>query len=120
MQDIEKLTLSDMTAILEMADKIRKLLFGDASPKNPRSLYSGRALSVIDRGWIFAGDQELVGDHLQLTKATHVFAWESIGFPRMIEEWQSDKVDLRPIRDTLVPLSSIIFRIPVDDGWGRK
>lgn len=80
---------------------------------------SGRAVVVVDRGWIFAGDMSLAADgYVRLSRAVQVFRWESIGFPKVIEDWKNPKVDLRAIADVEVPADSIIFRVPVADGWG--
>jgi len=119
---IENLTIGEVKAKLAEADELRQIMGHAPAPTTTDNagLYEGRAVVVIDRGWILAGDQELIGDHLRLTNAVHVFRWESIGFPRLLEEWKSDKCDLRKVADALVPLSSIIFRIPVAGGWGLK
>lgn len=82
---------------------------------------TNRVILVIDRGWIFAGDLGAAEDgYFRLTNAVHVFRWESIGFARMVEEWKSDKVDLRKVTDVEVPAGSVIFRVPVPTGWGLK
>ena len=39
-----------------------------------------RAVVVVDRGWIFAGDVTRENGRIYLTKAVWVFRWESIGF----------------------------------------
>ena len=39
-----------------------------------------RAVVVVDRGWIFAGDVTRENGRIKLTRAIHVFRWESIGF----------------------------------------
>jgi hypothetical protein len=77
-----------------------------------------RAVVVIDRGWIFAGDVEDKNGRVYLTNAVWVFSWESIGFAGVIENPM--KADIRPIADIDFPAVSEIFRIPVADGWGIK
>lgn len=78
-----------------------------------------RKVVVIDRGWIFAGDVELQGDMYKLTRAVHVFCWDSIGYSRMLVDWRSDKVDIRQCEhDVEVPKGSVIFFSPVEDTWG--
>lgn len=81
-----------------------------------------RAVVVVDRGWIFAGDLGKTADgYVQLTNAVHVFRWEQIGFAKMLEEWRSDKVDLRRIAEPVeVPADAVIFRVPVAADWGLK
>lgn len=76
-----------------------------------------RAVVVVDRGWIFAGDVTRERGRIKLTRALHVFKWESIGFAKMIE---TEDADLRPITDVDIPDGSEIFSIPVHDNWGEK
>lgn len=81
----------------------------------------GRYVLVLDRGWIFAGDLGKTPDgYVKLTKAVHVFKWEGIGFAKMIEEWKSSKVDIRPCADVETPSEAVLFRIPVSKDWGIK
>jgi hypothetical protein len=79
-----------------------------------------RAVVVVDRGWIFAGDVTEHDGRIYLTRAVWVFRWESIGYAAMLEDWKSSKVDIRPIKDTNFPAGTEIFRNPVDDNWGIK
>jgi hypothetical protein len=82
---------------------------------------SKRVVLVVDRGWIFAGDLvSLKSGYFRLKNAVHMFRFEEIGFAKMIEDWRSNKVDLRRISDVEVPKDSVIFRVPVPDGWGLK
>ncbi len=83
---------------------------------------SGRAVLVIDRGWIVAGDMSVTADDcLRLDNAVHVFSWSGIGFAKMLEDWKSSKVDLRPLPTAVeVPRESVIFRCPVAADWGKK
>jgi hypothetical protein len=82
-----------------------------SGPKGPR------AVVVVDRGWIFAGDVERKDGRIRLTRAVWVFRWESIGFAKMIE---TEQADLRPCADVDMPAGSEIFCIPVHDQWGLK
>ena len=77
-----------------------------------------RAVVVVDRGWIFAGDVTDEAGRIRLTRALHVFGWSSIGFAAMLEQPKSDKVDLRPCADVDMPADAEIFRVPVADDWG--
>ena len=78
-----------------------------------------RAVIVIDRGWIFAGDVEECYGFIRLTNAVWVFRWEEIGFNGVISNPKSDKVDLRKMDAPVeVPNGSVIFRVPVADDWG--
>jgi len=76
-----------------------------------------RAVVVVDRGWIFAGDVTRENGRIRLSRALHVFRWESIGFAKMVE---TAKADLRPISDVDLPEGAEIFCIPVSDDWGLK
>lgn len=77
-----------------------------------------RAVVVVDRGWIFAGDVRREGGRIYLTRAVWVFRWEEIGFAGVIDDPTSDKVDIRPIADVEIPEASEIYSIPVADDWG--
>jgi hypothetical protein len=74
-----------------------------------------RAVVVVDRGWIFAGDVTRENGRIRLSRALHVFKWESIGFAKMVE---TENADLRPISDVDLPEGAEIFCIPVADDWG--
>ena len=76
-----------------------------------------RAVVVVDRGWIFAGDVTRENERIRLRRALHVFKWESIGFAKMVE---TARADLRPIADVDIPNGAEIFCVPVDDQWGLK
>ncbi len=77
-----------------------------------------RAIVVVDRGWIFAGDVTRENGRIKLTNALHVFKWESVGFAGMIED--TAKADLRKIADVDIPEDSEIFCVPVPQSWPNK
>jgi hypothetical protein len=83
-----------------------------------------RAVVVVDRGWIFAGDVTRVpatperGRHLRLDRAVHVFSWQSVGFAAMLADPKAAKADLRPCIPQEIPEGSEIFCCPVGDSWG--
>lgn len=77
-----------------------------------------RAVIVVDRGWIFAGDVTRENGRIKLSRAIHVFRWETIGFDGMIANPKSNKVTLKPLADVDMPASAEIFAIPVVDDWG--
>lgn len=77
---------------------------------------SNRAIIVVDRGWIFAGDVTRENGRIKLTNALHVFKWESVGFAGMIEN--TEKADLRKITDVDIPEAAEIFCVPVPNDWG--
>jgi len=77
-----------------------------------------RAVVVVDRGWIFAGDVTRKNGRIKLANALHVFKWELLGFSGMIENPKKAKADLRPIADVDIPAGAEVFCVPVPDGWG--
>jgi len=79
-----------------------------------------RAVIVVDRGWIFAGDVTRENGRIKLSRALHVFKWESIGFAGMIEDPKKAKADLRPVEDVDIPAGAEIFAVQVSDDWGIK
>ena len=86
---------------------------GDARPTGTR------AVVVVDRGWIFAGDVVRENGRIRLDRAVWVFRWESIGFDGMIADPKSYKVVIRPIPNGVdLPEGAEIFLVPVDDSWG--
>ena len=76
-----------------------------------------RAVIVVDRGWIFAGDVTRENGRIKLSRALHVFKWNSIGFAEMVE---TAEADLRPISDVDLPEDAEIFCVPVPENWGLK
>lgn len=77
-----------------------------------------RAVVVVDRGWIFAGDVTRENGRIKISRALHVFKWESLGFSGMIAEPKKAKADLRPIADVDIPAGAEVFCVPVSDDWG--
>jgi len=77
-----------------------------------------RAVVVVDRGWIFAGDVTRENGRIYISNALHVFKWEALGFSGMIDNPEAAKADLRPIADVNIPAGAEVFSVPVDDGWG--
>ena len=75
-----------------------------------------RCIIVVDRGWIFAGDVTRENGRIKLSRALHVFKWESVGFAGMIEN--TKKADLRKITDVDIPEGAEIFCVPVSSDWG--
>ena len=75
-----------------------------------------RAVVVVDRGWIFAGDVRRENGRIYLSRAVWVFKWQSVGFAKVIEN--PANADIRKIADLDIPETSEIFSIPVSDEWG--
>ena len=89
-----------------------------ASEAQPR-ITSKRAVVVVDRGWIFAGDVTRENGRIKLDRAIHVFRWESIGFDGVIDNPKSINVTLKPMPSGVdLPEGAEIFCVPVDDSWG--
>lgn len=78
-----------------------------------------RAVIVVDRGWIFAGDVTEEAGRLRLSRAVWVFRWEGVGFDGVLANPKSNKVTLRKL-ETIVdlPADAEVFRCPVADDWG--
>ena len=77
-----------------------------------------RAVVVVDRGWIFAGDVTEKEGRIILTRAVWVFHWKSVGFAAVVADPAAGNADIRAINDVDIPAGSEIFRIPVPDNWG--
>ena len=75
-----------------------------------------RAVVVVDRGWIFAGNVARENGRIILSRAVWVFKWESCGFAKVIED--PSKADIRPIANVEIPEGAEIFSVPVSDEWG--
>ena len=107
MNDIETIKINEV-------EYVRK----DCIPQLLPTPTGTRAVIVVDRGWIFAGDVTRENGRIKLTRALHVFKWESVGFAGMIEN--TKKADLRKITDVDIPADAEIFAVPVPDNWGLK
>lgn len=88
------------------------------APKKP--LVSGsRAVVVVDRGWIFAGDVMEAGGRIRLTRAVWLLRWESIGFDGVLADPKSSRVTIKKLsHDVDMPAEAELFRVPVSDSWG--
>lgn len=78
-----------------------------------------RAVLVLDRGWIVAGDIEDKDGRILVTRAVHVRGWDSIGFDGMIANPKDTKVRIKQIPNGFnCPADAELFRVPVEDTWG--
>lgn len=78
-----------------------------------------RAVVVVDRGWIFAGDVTEENGRVYLDRAVWVFRWESVGFAAVVADPKAGKADIRKLTTRVdIPAGSEIFRLPVSDNWG--
>lgn len=77
-----------------------------------------RAVVVVDRGWIFAGDVTEESGRIVLTRAVHVRSWSGVGFDGMIAD-PSKSTMIKPLQYPVdIPRDAEVFRIPVGDSWG--
>jgi hypothetical protein len=78
-----------------------------------------RAVFVIDRGFIYAGDWSLSDESYTLANAVNLRRYESIGFEGVLQDPKSSKATIVPVPyPVIVPTGSVLFRIPVPAGWG--
>lgn len=78
-----------------------------------------RAVVVVDRGWIFAGDVARENGRIRLSRAVWVFRWESVGFAAVVEDPKKSKADIRKLSTVVdIPEGAEIFSLPVPDSWG--
>jgi hypothetical protein len=87
---------------------------------SPAALPAGnRAVFVIDRGFIYAGDWSLSDEGYTLANAVNLRRYESIGFEGVLADPKSSKATIVSIPyPVIVPAGSVLFRIPVPQGWG--
>ena len=85
----------------------------------PEPAKGTRAVVVVDRGWIFAGDVTEKDGRICLDRAVWVFKWSSIGFAAVIADPTAKGVDIRKMPAPVdIPAGSEIYRVPVADDWG--
>ena len=78
-----------------------------------------RAVVVVDRGWIFAGDVTESNGRIYLDRAVWVFRWESVGFAAVVADPKNVKADIRPLSTRVdIPEGAEVFRMPVSSDWG--
>jgi hypothetical protein len=86
----------------------------------PTALPAGdRAVFVIDRGFIYAGDWSLSNGEYTLANAVNLRRYESIGFEGVLADPKSTKATIVAMPyPVIVPAGSVLFRVPVPQGWG--
>jgi hypothetical protein len=90
-----------------------------AGTQSEPTIVGKRAVVVVDRGWIFAGDVTEENGRIKLSRAVWVFRWESIGFDGMLKDPKSKSVQLRKLDHVVdFPQDAEVFRCPVSDSWG--
>lgn len=78
-----------------------------------------RAVVVVDRGWIWAGDVTEEDGRIYLDRAVWVFRWESVGFDGVLANPKSSKVTIKPVPNRVdIPKAVEVFRVPVAEDWG--
>ena len=78
-----------------------------------------RAVVVVDRGWIFAGDVTQENGRIYLDRAVWLFRWESVGFAAVVADPVKAKADIRKMSTRVdIPADAELFRLPVCDTWG--
>ena len=97
-----------------MASDVLTINGVEYAPIQPRS--GSRAVVVIDRGWIFAGDVTRAEGRIKLSRCVWVFKWDSCGFAAVIADPML--ADIRPHADIDIPEGAEIFSVPVPDNWG--
>ncbi len=89
-----------------------------ASEAQP-TVTGSRAVIVVDRGWIFAGDVIRENGRIKLSRAVWVFRWESIGFDGVIANPKHKSATIKPMPQGVdIPEGAEIFCVPVADDWG--
>ena len=84
-----------------------------------RAITGSRAVIVVDRGWIFAGDVIRENGRIKLSSAVWVFRWEEIGFDGVIKDPKNRKVTIKQMPNGVdIPEGAEIFAVPVTDDWG--
>ena len=116
---VEQMTVGELTTEVK---KLRDVVAKSAT-KRPAGK---RAVFVVDRGWIFAGDATVVPGkvgaynqcYIRLDRAVWLFKWNSVGFASVVSNPKQNGVDIRPSEPVELPPGSIIFSIPVESNWG--
>lgn len=109
--------MSEGCGVKEITIDGTKYVRADTVEEKP--LPGKRAVLVLDRGWIVAGDCEDKGGRIKVTRALHVRGWSSVGFDGMIANPKGGNVTLKPLPNGFdVPAECELFRVPVNDTWG--
>ncbi len=80
-----------------------------------------RAIIVVDRGWVYAGDVHEENGRIRLTKCVWVFNWREIAFNGLVANPGDERADVRPFPNGVdLPADAEIYRVPVHDSWGLE
>lgn len=85
----------------------------DYAPVKPTG---SRAVVVIDRGWIYAGDVTRINGRIKLSRCVWVYRWSGCGFNSVIDD--PSKAEIKNHADIDIPEGAEIFSVPVSDNWG--
>lgn len=89
-----------------------------ATEASPR-ITGNRAVVVVDRGWIFAGDVTRENGRIRLDRAVWIFRWEGIGFDGVIANPKHKSATIKPMPNGVeIPSGAEVFCVPVADNWG--
>lgn len=90
----------------------------DLIPSVPVAPSGKRAIIVVDRGWVWAGDVERKDGRIYLSRAVWCVAWQK-GIDKLMKDPKGAGADLRKV-DTVVdiPEAAELFALPVPDNWG--
>jgi hypothetical protein len=90
----------------------------DSIPTPAPRVLGNRAVIVLDRGYIYAGDVTRENGRIYLKNVVWVFKWISIGFHGVLANPKDKNATLYPMNDLDFPKESEIFCVPVPDDWG--
>lgn len=99
------------------------IINGEEYVEVDNSAAGDRAVVVVDRSWIFAGDREITDDRIRLHNAVWVFRWGPSGFDHVLTNPEDSSADVRPVPNqgiVDIPKISEVYSIPVQDRWGLK
>lgn len=76
-----------------------------------------RAVIVVDRGWIYAGDVTEENGRIYLDRAVWVKKWSSCWFDGVLTD--PAKAEIAKLSHRVdIPAHSEVYRIPVNAEWG--
>lgn len=104
---------------LPMTDTSSQVLEINGVRYVPEAAAGDRAVFVIDRGFIYAGDWSLSDGQYTLANAVNLRRYESIGFEGVLADPKNTNATIVKMPyPVIVPAGSVLFLIPVPQGWG--
>ena len=100
--------------------EINGVMYVPEKAASPTVLPAGnRAVFVLDRGFIYAGDYNLSDGQYVLSNAVNLRKYESIGFEGVLANPKSTNATIVSMPyPVVIPTGSVLFMIPVPSGWG--